>query len=60
MSVDKMHEEKLENRGGSEQLEAGFVGEGSEKFARRIVFKMDVRYVLESRIPTIRGQLFVF
>ena len=44
MSVDKMREEKIEHRGGSEQLEAGFV-EGNEKLARRLLFKMDVRYV---------------
>lgn len=43
MSVDKMHDEKLENRSGSEQLEAGF--EEDEKAARRLMFKMDVRYV---------------
>ncbi|KAF1844145.1 MFS general substrate transporter [Cucurbitaria berberidis CBS 394.84] len=40
MSDAKVREEKIEN--GGEQLEAGF-GDGNEKMARRVVFKMDVR-----------------
>ena len=43
MSVDKMHDEKLENRSGSEQLEAGFDEDG--KAVRGLMFKMDSRYV---------------
>ena len=39
-----MREEKTENRSGSEQLEAGLGG--NEKLARRVLLKMDVRYVL--------------
>jgi hypothetical protein len=43
MSLDKMHDEKLENRSGSETLEAGF-GEDA-RLAKRVLLKMDVRYV---------------
>ncbi|KAH6872168.1 hypothetical protein J4E91_011200 [Alternaria rosae] len=41
MSLDKMHDEKFENRSGSEQLEAGFGEDG--KAAKTLLFKMDVR-----------------
>jgi hypothetical protein len=44
MSLDKMHDEKLEKRNGSETLEAGFANE-DWKMAKRVLFKMDVRYV---------------
>ena len=43
MSLDKMHDEKFENRSGSERLEAGFGEDG--KAAKTLLFKMDVRYV---------------
>jgi hypothetical protein len=43
MSVEKMQDDKLENRSGSDQLEAGFGGD--DKAAKTLVFKMDVRYV---------------
>lgn len=38
-----MHDEKLENRSGSEQLEAGFGDD--DRVAKKLLFKMDVRYV---------------
>ncbi|CAN9113731.1 unnamed protein product [Alternaria sp. RS040] len=41
MSLDKMHDEKLENRSGSEQLEAGFGDD--DRVAKKLLFKMDVR-----------------
>jgi hypothetical protein len=52
MSLDKMHDEKLEQRSGSEALEAGVAGEdgGLEK---RVLFKMDVRYVLSPSCPSL-------
>jgi hypothetical protein len=45
-----MHDEKLEQRSGSEALEAGIAGEdgGLEK---RVLFKMDVRYVSFPFLP---------
>jgi hypothetical protein len=50
MSLDKMHDEKLEQRSGSEALEAGIAGEdgGLEK---RVLLKMDVRYVSFPFLP---------
>jgi hypothetical protein len=54
MSLDKMHDEKLENRSGSEQLEAGFGDNG--KAAKTLLFKMDVRYVYSS-YPTFLLQI---
>jgi hypothetical protein len=47
---DKMHVEKMENRKGSEGLEAGFAAEDAgEKATSRVLFKMDIRYVTASR-----------
>ena len=36
-----MHDEKLENRSGSETLEAGF--DEDARLAKTVLFKMDVR-----------------
>jgi hypothetical protein len=47
---DKMHVQKMENRKGSEGLEAGFAAEDAgEKATSRVLFKMDIRYVTASR-----------
>lgn len=44
MSYDeKMHDEKLEQRSGSEQLEAGGYDGVDTKTARTVVLKMDCR-----------------
>lgn len=42
LSVDKMHDEKLELRSGSEQLEGAFP-DGDTKAERNLLFKMDIR-----------------
>lgn len=43
MNDEKMHDEKLEHRSGSEQLETGLHDGDDSKFARKLVFKMDCR-----------------
>jgi hypothetical protein len=54
MSLDKMHDEKLEKRNGGVTLEAGFASEDG-KMAKRVLFKMDFRYV-----PLFPPSLFSF
>jgi hypothetical protein len=49
MSLDKMQDEKLENRSGSEQLEAGL---SDDAMSKKVLFKMDVRYVQPPFPPT--------
>lgn len=44
MDSAKLQDEMFEKRSRSEQLEAG-LGEEDEKMMRRVVFKMDVRYI---------------
>ena len=43
MSLEKMHEEKLERRSGSEQLEDVIVED--DQAAKKLLLKMDFRYV---------------